>query len=138
MKLVATFIIWIIAIFYLYGAAVHVFNILGLSGFDWREAPLKWQVLDVVYLIIDLIVVVGLILSWKIGFIAFYVAAISQIILYTVFREWIIDVPPEYSVSDEQRDYLTSLVIFHCATFILLTWALWTRIKTLEGKNLLK
>ena len=132
MKVAATVIIWIIALFYLYGTAVHVFNILGLSGFNWREAPLKWQVLDIVYLVIDLIVVIGLILSWRIGYIAFYLAATSQIILYTVFREWIVDVPPEYSVNDEQRGYLTSLVVFHCATIVLLTLALWFRIKIPE------
>lgn len=132
MKLAASIIIWIVALFYLYGAAVHVFNILGLSGFDWKAAPLKWQVLDIVYLVIDLLVVAGLILSWKAGFIAFYVAAISQIILYTVFREWVIDVPPEFSVSEEQRGYLTSLVVFHCVTFILVTFALLIRTRLIE------
>ena len=129
MKLAATIVIWIIALFYLYGAAVHVFNILGLSGFDWRTAPVKWQVLDIVYLVIDLLVVVGLILSWKIGFIAFYVAALSQIVLYTVFRDWIVDVPAEFSVNEEQRGYLTTLVIFHCVTVVLVTLALWIRTK---------
>ena len=132
MKLAASIVIWIVALFYLYGAAVHLFNILGLSGFDWRAAPLKWQVLDIVYLIVDLLVVAGLILSWKIGFIAFYVAAISQIILYTALRDWIIDVPPEFSVSEEQRGYLTSLVVFHCVTFILVTLALWIRMRPTE------
>ena len=132
MKIAASFVIWIVALFYLYGAAVHVFNILGLSGFDWKVAPLKWQVLDVVYLVIDLLVVIGLILSWRAGFVAFYIAAISQIILYTVFREWIIDVPPEFSVSEAQRGYLTSLVIFHCVTIALVTLALIVRVKTVE------
>lgn len=132
MKLAATVVIWIIALFYLYGAAVHVFNILGLSGFDWRTAPLKWQVLDIVYLAIDILVVVGLILSWKVGFVAFYVAAISQIILYTLFRDWIVDVPAEFSVSEEQRGYLTTLVIFHCVTIILVTSALWIRTRLVQ------
>jgi hypothetical protein len=129
MKNVAKAIIWIIALFYLYGAAVHVLNIMGLSGFDWGEAPFKWQVLDIVYLVIDLLVVVGLFLSWKVGFVAFYVAAISQVILYTVFRDWIVDVPAEFSVTEEQRGYLTTLVIFHCVTIILISLALWIRKK---------
>ena len=132
MKFAATVVIWIIALFYLYGAAVHVFNILGLSGFDWRAAPLKWQVLDIVYLVIDLLVVIGLILSWKVGFVAFYVAAISQIALYTVYRDWIIDVPAEFSVSEEQRGYLTTLVIFHCVTIVLVTLALWIRTRLIQ------
>ena len=132
MKLAATAVIWIIALFYLYGAAVHVFNILGLSGFDWRAAPLKWQLLDIVYLVIDLLVVVGLILGWKLGFVAFYVAAVSQIILYTVFREWIVDVPPEFAPSEEQRGYLTTLVLFHCVTIVLVTSALWVRARWIQ------
>ena len=127
MKLAANIIVWIVALFYLYGAVVHVFNILGLSGFDWRAAPLKWQVLDVVYLIIDVLVVVGLVLGWKAGFGAFYVAAISQIILYSVFRDWILDVPPEFAVSETQRGYLTSLVIFHLVSMAFVTLALWIR-----------
>ena len=129
MKIAALFVIWVVALFYLYGAAVHVLNILGLSGFDWTAAPLKWQVLDVVYLVIDLLVVSGLILGRKTGFVAFYIASISQVILYTVFREWIIDVPPEFSVSEEQRTYLTSLGVFHCVTMVLVTLALVVRVK---------
>jgi len=132
LKLATTAVIWIIALFYLYGAAVHALNILGLSGFDWQTAPLKWKVLDIVYLIIDLLVVVGLILSWKAGFVAFYVAAISQIVLYTIFRDWIVDVPAEFSVTEEQRGYLTSLVIFHCVTIVLVTSALWIRTRLIQ------
>lgn len=127
MRLAASIVIWVVAAFYLYGAAVHILNILSLTGFDWRSAPLKWQVLDIAYLVIDLLVVVGLVLSWKAGFVAFYVAAVSQIILYTFLREWIIDVPAEFAVTEEQRSYLTSLVIFHGVTIVLVSWALWVR-----------
>ena len=127
MKPIASIVIWLIALFYLYGAAVHALNILGLSGFDWQAAPLKWQVLDIAYLAIDLLVVAGSILSWKIGYGAFYVAAVSQIILYTVFRDWIADVPQDFSLDEEQRGYLTSLVVFHCVTIPLFTLALWFR-----------
>ena len=127
MKLTASIVIWVVAAFYLYGAVVHVLNMFSLSGFDWRVAPLKWQVLDISYLILDLLVVVGLILSWRAGFIAFYLAAISQVFLYTLLREWIIDVPAEFAVSDEQRGYLTGLVIFHCITMFLVSLALWFR-----------
>ena len=125
MKLAASIVIWVVAAFYAYGALVHALNMLSLSGFDWRSAPLKWQALDVVYLIIDVLVVVGLILSWRLGFVAFFVAALSQILLYTVFREWILDVPAEFAVSDDQRGYLTSLVIFHAVTLVLVSSALW-------------
>lgn len=126
-KLAASIVIWVVAAFYCYGALVHVLNMFSLTGFDWGSAPLKWQVLDVSYLLLDLLVVVGLILSWKAGLVAFYLAAFSQILVYTLFREWIIDVPAEFAVSDEQRGYLTSLVIFHCITLVLVSVALWSR-----------
>ena len=125
-------VIWTIALFYFYGAIVHVFNIFSLSGFDWCAAPFKWKVLDVVYLVIDLVVAVGLIRGWKLGYLAFYLAAISQIILYTAFRDWIVDVPAEFLVSEEQLGYLTTLVVFHCVTIALLTLAVWIRKRSLQ------
>ncbi len=130
MKLAASIIVWIVALFYAYGALVHVMNMLSLTGFDWRSAPVKWQVLDVVYLVIDVFVVAGLLLSWKVGYVAFYLAALSQIVLYTAFRSWIVDVPPEFAVSDEQRSYLTGLVVFHCVTLVLVTIALKAKLTT--------
>lgn len=127
MKLAATIVIWTVALFYLYGAAVHALNILGLSGFDWRAAPVKWQALDIVYLVVDLTVVTGLVLGWNIGYVAFYLAAISQIFLYTIFRVWILDVPPEFVPGEAQRSHLDSLVWFHLVTIVLVTAALWIR-----------
>jgi len=127
MKLAAKVVIWAIALLYLYGAAVHVFNILGHSGFDWRAAPLKWQALDLFYLVIDILVAFGLMLRKRFGFVTFYVAAISQIFLYSIFRDWIVDVPAEFLVSEEQLGYLTSLVVFHCVTILLITTVLWVQ-----------
>lgn len=104
---------------YAYGAVVHVANIAGLSGFDWTEAPLKWQVLDVLYLVLDVIVVCGLMFQPRTGLIAFAVAAISQIFLYTVFREWVLDVPTAYKPTVEQQAYLWTLVAFHIVSLTL-------------------
>ncbi len=130
MKLAASIVIWIVALFYAYGAIVHVMNMLSLTGFDWRSAPVKWQALDVVYLVIDVVVVAGLLLSWKVGYVAFDLAALSQIVLYTALRSWIIDVPAEFAVSDEQQSYLTGLVVFHCVTIVLVTLALKMKLTT--------
>lgn len=127
MKLTASIVIWLIAACYFYGAAVHLFNILSFSGYDWQAAPVKWQVLDVGYLILDAFVVIGLILGWRSGFIAFYVAAISQIFLYTALRDWVTDVPAAFAVSDEQLGHLTGLVIFHVISIMLMSLALWSR-----------
>ena len=119
----ATIVIRIVAVFYIYGAAVHVANILGFSGYDWATAPAKWQLLDIVYLMLDVTVVVGLVRGWKIGFVAFYTAAISQIVLYTMLRDWILDVPPEFSVSEEQSGHLATLAFFHVVTVALVSSA---------------
>lgn len=95
-------IFWIVAACYAYGALVHVMNMFGLMGFHWPQAPLKWQVLDVTYLVLDLVVAVGFILAWKASYVAFYGAALSQVLLYTVFRRWILDVPPQFAVAPDQ------------------------------------
>jgi len=101
MKLATKLIIGLVALCYTYGAAVDVLSMLSMTGFDWSSAPIKWQILDVTYLVLNIVVVLGLVLGWKAGYVAFFIAAISQIALYTLFREWIIDVPPEFSVTDE-------------------------------------
>ena len=123
--MVAKIILWVVAAFYAYGAVVHILNMAGFAGFDWLRAPLKWQVLDVVYLILDVAVVVGLVLGWRLGYFAFFTAAVSQILLYTVFRAWIIDVPAEFARPPEEVRYLDSFVVFHIVTIALVGVAIW-------------
>ena len=105
-----------IAAAYAYGAYVHVANMAGLSGFDWPSAPLKWQVLDVVYLILDLAVVTGVVFARRFWIVAFGIAAISQIVLYTALRSWVLDVPAAFVVPPEGVNYLDGLVAFHLAS----------------------
>ena len=69
--LISKLIFWIIAAFYAYGALVHTVNMLGLSGFDWQNAPSKCQMFDVVYLVLDVIVAIGFVLAWRLGLVAF-------------------------------------------------------------------
>ena len=114
----------VVALFYAYGALVHVLNMLSLTGFHWPSAPLKWQVLDVAYLLLDVVVIAGLLLRWRPGYVAFYLAALSQVVLYTVLRSWILDVPDAFRVSPEQAAYLDWLVGFHGVTLVLVSWAL--------------
>lgn len=125
--MIAKIIIWIVAAFYGYGALVHILNMAGKSGFNWLEAPLKWQALDIVYLVLDLTVVFGFILGWRVGYVAFFVAVISQIVLYTVFRTWILDVPEKFYRAPEEVKYLDTLVIFHVVTIILVVLAIWLK-----------
>ena len=114
-----------VAAFYAYGGLVHVLNMLSLSGFDWMQAPFKWQALDVAYLILNAIVVVGLVRGYRFGFIAFYAAALSQLLLYTLLRDWILDVPAAFAPSPDEVGYLDTLVIFHLITLALMSTALW-------------
>jgi hypothetical protein len=118
-------VFWIIAAFYAYGALVHVLNMLSLTGFDWGEAPAKWQALDIAYLILDVTVVVGLLRGARIGIWAFYCAACSQIALYTVLRDWVLDVPDAFERTPEEIAYLDTLVLFHVATIAILTALMW-------------
>lgn len=126
----ASIILWIIAAFYSYGALVHVLNMLSLTGFDWRSSPLKWQMLDVIYLLLDITVVVGLIMRSMIGVVAFCVAAASQIILYSMFRDWITDVPPAFQRSAADLAYLDSLILFHIASCIAMSVAVYLDCRT--------
>ena len=121
---IATGILWVIALFYGYGALVHVANILGLSGFDWSSAPRKWQLLDVVYLVLDLIVVIGFFAKWKPSYVVFYLTATSQIVLYNVLRAWLLDVPADFAVDPEGESDLNDLIAFHAVALVLVTVAL--------------
>ena len=121
------YIFWIAAAFYAYGALVHILNMLSLTGFNWGEAPTKWQALDIVYLILDVTVVMGLLSGARIGIWAFFCAALSQIALYTIFREWVLDVPESFRPSPEEIGYLDTLVMFHVITIAVVATALWLR-----------
>ncbi len=123
----ARVIFWIIAAFYAYGAVIHILNMASLTGFPWSDAPLKWRVLDIVYLALDVTVVIGLIRGSVLGVASFFCAAVSQIFLYTLFRTWVLDVPDAYRRSVEDIAYLDGLVIFHIVTCLAMGAALYLR-----------
>ena len=123
----STWILAIVSAFYAYGALVHVLNMLSLTGFDWSNAPPKWQALDVVYLLLDVAVCIGLVRRQRLSIYAFYLAGFSQVVLYTALRGWIMDVPEPYTITSEQDDYLTGLVIFHLVTLAAVSFALFGR-----------
>lgn len=73
---------------------------------------------------LDVVVAVGLILGWRAGVVGFFLAATSQLLLYTVLRDWILDVPPAFVRAPEDLRYLDGLVFFHLVTLALMLWAL--------------
>jgi len=124
--LVSRIILWVIAAFYAYGAYEHIASIAGGHGYTWSEAPLKWQITDIVYLALDIVVVVGFLLRWRIGVVAFFIVAISQILLFTVLRSWVVDVPVKFTPAPAHLSYLTMVVIFHIVAIVLVLVALRT------------
>jgi hypothetical protein len=120
---------------YAWGAAVHVMNMFGLSGFDWVEAPMKWKVLDVGYLVLDLAIVVGLALRRGWALVALGAAATSQILLYTIGREWILSVPPSHAPGADARAYLDVLVAFHVVTLGLIALLAWLERRGLDPRS---
>ncbi|MEM9537623.1 MAG: hypothetical protein AAGA40_18360 [Cyanobacteria bacterium P01_E01_bin.45] len=119
-----TTVLVLVTVFYAYGALMHVLNMLGLAGFDWLAAPVKWQILDAVYLALDLLVCVGLSRRFRPSVYAFYGAALTQIGLYTVLRSWITDVPEAFALSSKQASDLNFLVAFHAICLLLVSASL--------------
>ena len=100
---------YLIALAYAFGGAMHVAN---LSGFGPPPPPGKERVfraLDVAYLLVNALVVIGVTIGATWGYAAFFAAAGSQLVLYLGFTD--------YFASDaDQRRQLRSLVHFHLIT----------------------
>jgi hypothetical protein len=109
----------IVAVAFALGALIHVFNIAGITGFDWSAAPAKWQALDIVYLVLDLVVVVGVVTKRAIGWMAFIAASASQIVLHTALRPWLLDVPADFALGAEHQGYMDMLVTVHAGALAL-------------------
>ena len=87
-----------------YGASVHIWNILGLTGAAWGDTPNHWRVMDVVLLIFNVVVAVGLWIKKPWAVVAFVGGILLlQIVPYTVFRHEFVQTP-------EQAKTLTGLV----------------------------
>ena len=120
------YFLWIMAAFYAAGALVHANNLLGAIGAPTPSSPLKWQVLDVLYLCLDLAVVYGAVRSrpWTLACLG--AAAILQSLLYTVLRRWLLDVPEAVVPAAPAVAHLDGLVAFHALTLVaiavLLAW----------------
>lgn len=121
----ARIILWVIAFLYAYFAFVRVLNITSMGGFDWRAMSLSGQLLDVFYLAVNAAVVYGFVLVRPIGFIAFFVAAISQIAIYIAARPEIAGTPEAIEEATRQSAYLDKLIVFQSVTIVLVLVALY-------------
>ena len=86
----------VMALVLLYGATVHIGNILGLTGTPWLETPLLWRSLDILLLGFDLVVAIGL---WQ-GFVwsvwlVFTGILLLQFLPYTLLRSHFILKPED-------------------------------------------
>ncbi|MCB9871600.1 MAG: hypothetical protein H6837_17220 [Planctomycetes bacterium] len=118
------------AVLYGLGAMAHLQSMLGATGTSWASTPMHWRVLDVVYLVLDIVVCIGLPMRVRIAAPAFYLAAASQIALYTLLRPWIADVPSGLALSPAEHAALDRLVWLHAVTVVLVSLALWTLRRT--------
>ena len=75
----------LIAVAYFFGGLVHLGNLLGFGNIPSSEAPIGFLILDVVYLTLDALVVVGAWRRTSWGVACFFLAATSQLVLYVGF-----------------------------------------------------
>ncbi|MGB6298927.1 MAG: hypothetical protein WBF90_22495 [Rivularia sp. (in: cyanobacteria)] len=110
----------VIAIALLYGATVHVGNILGLTGTPWLATPLLWRSLDIVLLIFDIVTAIALWqgLAWSI-WLLFGGILLLQILPYTLLRS-------HFVLKPEDGQVLNSLLgteVLLLSIFVILIWS---------------
>ncbi|MGB7380077.1 MAG: hypothetical protein WA959_26425 [Rivularia sp. (in: cyanobacteria)] len=110
----------VIAIALLYGATVHVGNILGLTGTPWLATPLLWRSLDIVLLIFDIVTAIALWqgLAWSI-WLLFGGILLLQILPYTLLRS-------HFVLKPEDGQVLNSLLgteVLLLSIFVILLWS---------------
>lgn len=102
----------ILALLYLYGAAVHCANIFGFGEMAWPEMPLSWKIGNISYGILSLIAFVGLWIKSRWGIASFLLIVVSQLVLYIGFPKWFI-------LDQEDQQDLSILVIFNLVSLII-------------------
>ena len=83
-----TAIRYLIALAYTFGGATHVANLLGFGPPPPPDKQRVFRALDVAYLLINALVVIGMIIGATWGYTAFFAAAGSQLVLYLGFTDY--------------------------------------------------
>lgn len=94
---------FVVAALFAFDGVVHVSNILSLSGYPWEASPLSWRIFDVVYAVLDAIVVAGVIARSGWGVLGFLASTTLQVLLYQF-------IPSAFAVSPEQEEIVRRLL----------------------------
>mgnify|MGYP001801073427 CR=1 FL=1 len=89
----------LLALILLYGATVHIGNMVGLTGTSWFSTPLLWRGMDVALLIFNGVSAIALWqgLSWSVG-VTFGGIALLQFLPYTLLRSQFILQPEDAQI----------------------------------------
>jgi hypothetical protein len=96
----------ILAVIYGFAAILHIGSIAGLGRVPFAEAPLSWQLSDIFYGVVDTIAAIGLFRNRPWGIAAFFVAAVSEIVLFTLVPHWFV-------IEPEQLTMVRGFVVYH-------------------------
>ncbi|MDJ0691928.1 MAG: hypothetical protein QNJ41_25940 [Xenococcaceae cyanobacterium MO_188.B32] len=109
----------VVAIALLYGATVHLSNMLGLTGTPWLATPLLWRGMDVLLLIFDIVTAIALWrgLVWSI-WLLFAGITLLQIIPYTLWRSYFVLKPEDARILNG----LLGTEILLLSILLLLLW----------------
>ncbi len=89
---IVTYYVGCLVVLLVIGTLVHIGNVLGLSGRPWLETPVLWRAMDVVLLLFNVVVGIGLwakILWAVISFVGGIL--LLQIVPYTLFKRHCIE-----------------------------------------------
>ncbi|MGF1535530.1 MAG: hypothetical protein ACFB4J_03445 [Elainellaceae cyanobacterium] len=109
----------LVAVALLYGATVHVSNMLGFSGTPWSSTPLLWRGMDVALLVFNIVAALALWrgAAWSV-WLVFGGIVVLQGIPYTLLRS-------QFVLKPEDAQTLNALLGTEAvllAVFALLLW----------------
>jgi hypothetical protein len=111
---IVTYYVRGLALLLAFGALVHVGNVLGLSGRPWLETPVLWRAMDVVLLLFNVVVGIGLWAKTSWAVISFVGGIVLlQIVPYTLFKRHFIE-------TTEHTTTLEGMVVFWVVILVLL------------------
>lgn len=110
-----------LALVLLYGATIHVGNVVGLTGRPWLSTPRLWQVMDLVLLLFNGVSAVTLWrgLPWSV-WLTFGGMVLLQFIPYTLLRS-------QFILNPEDAQTLNGLLVTEALLLGILALLLWLK-----------